>query len=345
MPLKVVKGRHGSPHFYLRGTVRGIAVDESTGTGKRAKAEEIRARRESELLEQSIHGRAAVATFAAAAVSYMESGGERRYVTPLIEHFGGSRLSAIDQIAVDLAAKTIKPKGGPATINRQIHTPISAIMKHAAQRRMCDLLPIERPRQPKGKTRWLRLEEVSALVAACAPHLRPLVTFMFYTGARVSEAVYLDWREVDLQRRHVMFLDTKNGEHRGVPLHPAALAELANLPHRVGAVCRKPNGQPYPILDEGGGQIKTAFKGACRRAGIAGATPHTLRHTWATWFYLKHRGSETADGTRRWKSESMVFRYTHVNRSRTPKPSPRCPIWNPGEIRGTGSSQFRKCSS
>jgi hypothetical protein len=52
MPLKVVR-RHGSPYFYIRGTVRGISVDESTDVADRKLAEEIRARREWELCKRA----------------------------------------------------------------------------------------------------------------------------------------------------------------------------------------------------------------------------------------------------------------------------------------------------
>ena len=44
-----------------------------------------------------------------------------------------------------------------------------------------------------------------------------------------------------------------------------------------------------------GGQIKTGFAGALRRAGLApsgderGLTPHCLRHTWASWHYALHK--------------------------------------------------------
>jgi integrase len=58
------------------------------------------------------------------------------------------------------------------------------------------------------------------------------MTFLLYTGARVSEALYLDWRQVDLARREVQFLNTKNGESRGVPLHPRLVEALSALPHR-----------------------------------------------------------------------------------------------------------------
>jgi integrase len=132
----------------------------------------------------------------------------------------------------------------PSTINRQIHTPISAVLKHAAARGWCEFKGIERPRQPKGKTRWLTPDEARRLLEVCSEHSSPLATFMLYTGARLSEALYINLPEVDLARAHVIFLDTKNGEDRGVPLHPSAIAALANLPHRTGAVFRKPDGSP-----------------------------------------------------------------------------------------------------
>ena len=61
--------------------------------------------------------------------------------------------------------------------------------------------------------------------------------FLLYTGGRAGEALWLDWRDVSA-RAHVTFPKTKNGEARGVPLHPRVVAALANLPHREGEVFR-----------------------------------------------------------------------------------------------------------
>ncbi|MGV2074045.1 MULTISPECIES: site-specific integrase [Rhizobium/Agrobacterium group] len=178
---------------------------------------------------------------------------------------------------------------------------------------MCDKPIIERPAQPKGRIRWITIEEAQSLIDACAPHLKPLVTFLFYTGARLSEALYLDWRDVDLSRSHVAFLDTKTGDDRGVPLHSGVVAMLANLPHREGAVFRRHDGKPYEVKEDGGGQIKTGFKGACRRAGISDFHPHDCRHTWATWHYAANRDLITLMRLGGWKSERMVLRYAHIN--------------------------------
>ena len=326
MPL-TLKRRHGSQNWYLRGTVRGISIDESTGTGDRKAAEEVRAVREAELLKQSIHGDSAVRTFAEAALSYMEAGGERTHLAPILTILGRKPLAAIGQAEIDALARKLKPKAAPATLNRHIYTPVAAVLHHAARKRWCDKPVIARPKEPKGRVRWITHEEAERLIEAASPHLQPLVIFLLSTGARLSEALYLDWRNVDLAAGHVEFLDTKNGDHRGVPLHPRAVAALSALPHRSGAVFRRslpqvtangrkrPLGPPYEVREGGGGQIKTAWAGMLRRAGISDFTPHDCRHTWATWHYRANRDLTALMELGGWKSPAMVMRYAHVNTS------------------------------
>jgi integrase len=72
-------------------------------------------------------------------------------------------------------------------------------------------------------------------------------------------------------------------------------------------------GAPYAEKESGGGQIKTSFGGACRRAGIEDFSPHDCRHTWATWHYAANRDLIALMKLGGWKSERMVLRYAHVN--------------------------------
>ena len=60
-------------------------MDESTKTPDREQAEALRAKREWEIVNRQIGGNRAVATFLEAAVSYLENGGEARYVKALID--------------------------------------------------------------------------------------------------------------------------------------------------------------------------------------------------------------------------------------------------------------------
>jgi integrase len=134
-------------------------------------------------------------------------------------------------------------------------------------------------------------DQCERLIQSCAPHLRPPVVFPLETGARLFEALYLNWRHVDLAGAYVSFVPTtlrgiENDEVRGVPLHHWLVQELR---HGRSMVFRTPAGLAYAKKDSGGGQIKTALNGACRRAGIVDFNSHDRRHTWATWRYAANR--------------------------------------------------------
>jgi hypothetical protein len=94
----------------------------------------------------------------------VEGGGERCYLAALINHFGTTLLARIDQAAIDAAA--LKPEADPVTRNWQIYTPVSAVLKHAAKRGLCDFPRIGRPRQPNGKVKWLPQAEAERLIDA-----------------------------------------------------------------------------------------------------------------------------------------------------------------------------------
>ncbi|MDB5546130.1 MAG: site-specific integrase [Hyphomicrobiales bacterium] len=273
MPLKLTR-RPRSPFWIMRGTVRGIRVEESTGVADVRAAEEIKAQREAQLLRESIYGRQSTATFAEAALSYLQSGGkERRFLTRVIEHFGTTPLMKIDQTALDKGALKLYPHAAPSTRNRQFFSPASAVLHHAAKRGLCSPPLLARPPVPRDRVRWLTVDEADRLIANCSPHLRPLVIFLLYTGARVGEALWLEWRLVELDREHVSFPATKNGTARGVPLHPRVIAALRRSNRRDGNVFLTDDGQPYGKPERAedtsaGSRIKTAFGSACRRAGI-----------------------------------------------------------------------------
>lgn len=87
--------------WHVRGTVRGQAVFETTGTDERARAEAYRAKREAQLWDRSIFGERAAVPFVQAVVSYLEhrkpGSGDTRRVQRLAEYFRGVALRQIDQ--------------------------------------------------------------------------------------------------------------------------------------------------------------------------------------------------------------------------------------------------------
>src|SRR5262249_48603654 len=147
MPIRIVR-RPKSPNWIIRGTLRGVRVEESTGTDNKKIAEEIRAKREAKILAQSIYGRRATATFAEAAVSYLENGGNKRFLDRVIRYFGTTPLAKIDQDAIDVGARKVYPNASAATRDRQFYTPVSAVLKHAAKPGRGSQIALERPEKP-----------------------------------------------------------------------------------------------------------------------------------------------------------------------------------------------------
>jgi len=317
MSLKLVR-REGRTDLYVRGTVRGIRCFETAGTADKTAAEAYRAKREAELYEESLYGKRAVVSFQRAALNYLEF--ETRplrtkdYIGRLVKHFGPMPLAKIDQLAAEKAVTALlKLDAAPATKARSVYVPLAAVLNHANRRGWCDRPRFELPKVPAGNTRWLTPAEFLTLEEHAAPHLRPLLWFLVCTGARMGEALDLDWTDVDLTASKVIFRKTKNSVPRAASLPTAAVLVLAGLPGRTGSVFRRADGEPYADrFREGGGQIKKGWQGACKRAGIVGATPHDLRHSWASWFYALSKDTLLLKAEGGWKSTEMVERYAHL---------------------------------
>jgi hypothetical protein len=165
--MLVLSKRKNSPYFYARGTYLGIIVDESLRTSDRGQAERLLAKIQTEIFERHLRGGSTPVAegFAGAALRYIESGGERRFVAPLLCHFGETPIDRIDQRAIDHVALVLYPNCRPATRNRKVYTPVSAILKFAGVTRN-----VRRPQAPPGVVRWLTHDEAARLIAACSPH-------------------------------------------------------------------------------------------------------------------------------------------------------------------------------
>lgn len=289
---------------YVRGTIRGQSVYETTGTGDKKKAEEIRAKLEAKMLEDSIHGRAATVTFAEAASSYLESGGSPRFLgkyneatgkwNGLIGHFGSRKINSITQSELDAAAAKLYPGTQYNTRNRQCHAPFITIWNHAVRNRWADKREWMRPRKPKGTavkllatkiragTKPVSYEHAARFVLALSPAPAMLMTALFYTGMRPIELFMLQADDVNVDARWITLNSSKTGEPRGVPLHKVLVPLFAGLCERGGFLFRTPRDMPYEMKVDGGGQMKAAINGARRRSGIRDIAPYTGRHTVST---------------------------------------------------------------
>lgn len=307
MPLKLRKHRK-SPFWQMRGTVAGRRVEQSTRTGNRAEAEEIRARWEAELWDRARHGPEVVATFAEAVNIYLDQGKSPRFLGPLLDYFATNRLKGIDQSAIDRAARAIYPTAAHSTINRQLITPMRAVLVSAAKRGLCARPQIEtrkvRPVERKSVSRdWLR-----KFMAHASPHLSALMCFMAFTGVRVGKACELTWGAIDLARGYATVGIDKNGKPHTVALGATVIAALANIPDpKSGKVFRY----------AGRRSVYGVIRRACDRAGIEYLATHQPgRHTFATWFLAEGHNLEALRQAGNWSSARLIMeRYAHLEKS------------------------------
>ena len=130
------------------------------------------------------------------------------------------------------------------------------------------------------RTRRLQDGEEARLLAACGTHLRAVVECALESGMRVGEILSLQWADVAPQAREIRLTaaKTKTRTGRTIPISTRlqAILDMRRL---------DPTGQEQPITayvfgNEIGQRIKsvqTAWRTACRRAGIQDLHVHDLR--------------------------------------------------------------------
>lgn len=318
MPLKLVPPRAGkTPFWSIRGTYLRCYVNRSTGSREKAFAEKYRKKLERDIESGALTGKKAIG-FAVAATAYMRAGGDAKYLAPLIRHFQHTPLADMDQVAIDTAAAQIYPDATAATRNRQVYTPISAVMKRAGNE-----TKIKRPKGWRGNklTHWLTPEQAFKIFEATAEidapeetkvEFRVYLRLLCYTGMRMSEPLRLTRTDVDLKKATATLYTSKNGRPRLVHLPPVVVRELRLLPHGLEGAGRL-------FRFHAGGRLRTLFKMTLAAAGIVlprRVAFHVFCHTWGTWM-RQHAGLDTFDllKTDRWSDPESADRYAHVVKS------------------------------
>jgi len=313
MPLKLVpprKDKGKAPRYYIRGTYLGQYVDRSAGTSERRVAKQVLDKIKHQI-ERGEFAQPGEPTFLSAAHAYMKAGGEARFVEPLLLHFKELPLKAIDQAAIDLAAAALHPNAPASTRNRQVYSPVSAILKQAGIE-----FKLKRPKGWRGNaaTGWLWPEQAFRLFQ-CADRLDAefgaFLRTLCYTGMRLSEALNLTCDNTRLSESFAFASETKNGDPRPVFLPPVVVEALANLP----AGLERPGQRVFRFTK--GGRLYSLLRAAARDAGVA-LPPrqafHLFRHTWATWMRRYGQLDTTGlVGTGAWRDAASARRYEHVD--------------------------------
>jgi integrase len=328
MPLKLSPPRppkHAS--WRIRGTHFGVHVDQRSGARTKSLAEKVRRKLERDI-ESGVLTNQEATGFAAAAAAYMTAGGDNRFLLPLIDHFTHTPLDQINQVAIDRAAAEIYPAASAATRNRQVYTPIVAVLRRAG------IEPrIKRPlgwKSPKGVS-WLLPEQAFAVFAGADsidPEFGLFLRVLCYTGMRLSEATSVKLAHVNLtgEEPSIYVPKTKNLDARNVHLPPHIVAALANHPRGLDRGSKE-----RLFRFHISGRLRTWLSTAMARAGVSFPRRqrgfHLFRHTWATWM-RKYGGLDTSGllETGAWRDRSSAARYEHLNTTEEAKKADLLPV-------------------
>jgi integrase len=210
-------------------------------------------------------------------------------------------LELITRIHVaDLVNDLDRRKLSPKTIKNVVHM-LSSVMVLAMDEGHIDRNPVRRVRLPKAiadddaAPKFLTVEEAGALIAATPEHYQPLVTFLFGTGLRWSEATALQSRHVDLDAGTVRVLRAWKRVPGGWEIGPPKSAKSKRTVNAAvdALVAVEPLlGKPSDLVftTPRGNVVRHAnfynriWVPACEKAGLdPRPSPHDCRHSFASW--------------------------------------------------------------
>ena len=227
----------------------------------------------------------------------------------------------------DKAAKSGK-SASDGLIARELGVLGSAINHDYKQGRLPSPIPIWKPSPSAPKDRWLARHEVVQLLKAARSkrridpntgkmryhsyarwHLSFFILLALYTAARKEAILTLTWSQIDLERGIIDLNkagDKITNKRRAIiPIPNKLMTFLRIAKSRAPENCADRYvveylGKPIRRIDQ-------VFRRVAQDAGLKDVTPHTLRHTAATWMaqanvpmwviskYLGHTSTRTTE--------------------------------------------------
>jgi integrase len=259
---------------------------------------------------------------------------ERKRATPLLDFFGKYSLAAITpDLIADYRDKRLagedRLKGGKPqpraanTVRLELallgHLFTIAVKEWGLGLAFNSVLNIRRPAPEPGRNRRLTPDEEKRLLAAVDQHSNPMLAWIvriaIETGMRSSEIVTLRRSQVELGRRIVRLVETKNTLPRTVPLSQVATEQFClalNNPIRpidtdlifFGEPGKDGKRRPY--------NFNKVWLDIKKTVGVADFKFHDLRHEAVSRFVESGLSDQEVASISGYKSMQMLKRYTHL---------------------------------
>jgi len=208
-------------------------------------------------------------------------------------------------------AKPLKP----GTVNRELNTLRGVFTKAVEWGKLLEhpMRAVKPLRVDNGRTRILSEAEQSALLAVCRKKFRRIVRLALITGARIGELLHLKWE--DVSDHELLFLETKNGRSRRLPMTEAIKTVLDECPKTGSAWVFTNPKTKAPYTSNGMAHV---FRRAVERAKITtgDVSLHTLRHTALSRMIAAGYDDYTVMSISGHSTTAMLARYTHPTEAR-----------------------------
>jgi integrase len=182
---------------------------------------------------------------------------------------------------------------------------------------------VTKPKEPRGRVRYLSDNERKRLLKACKesthPYLYSIVVLALATGMRFGEIMGIRWEDVNFKDSFIILHETKNGERRRIPLAGHAKEVLQELHEKHALASPLVFADFKKRIKNKPAHMTNAWNGVLKKAEIEGFRFHDLRHSAAS--YLAMNGASLAEIAEvlGHKTLQMVKRYAHLSEAHTSK--------------------------
>lgn len=213
-------------------------------------------------------------------------------IKQLLPHWSGKRVSEIN-------SRACRSYTGA---RRYLETLRAAVNYWHREHGPLAVIPVfTMPPRGEPRNRWLTKQESARLLKsarACNEHMARLVLLGLYTGSRVSVLLAIEWSWIDFDRGTMLRRAPGEREDKRKRKPPVKLGRKLLSFLRRWRAADAGNGQRTVIHFRGHSlrRVQDGWDEVIRRANLLDVTPHTMRHTRATWLMQAGVGMWEAAG-------------------------------------------------
>lgn len=219
-------------------------------------------------------------------------------------------VMAMDLKSIDIH-QYVNGRGNKAgTVKRELGS-ITAMLNYGRDMGMgIPMIKLKKPYVDDGRERWLTCKERDVFILSCCSRIRRIVTFLFFTGARLGEAFKL--RRKDVQADGVV-LSSRKGQggkkkNRMIPMTDVIRRSIFKIDKIGPYIFLSPQGKKWNPTE-----FYKHWGKACEKAGQMDFHPHDCRHTFASLLVQNGAGLKAVQELLGHSKLEMVMRYAHLS--------------------------------